>query len=188
MDVFQFFLLTESTKDCVREEPYREDTYEGIFLSHSSCIKCSQKAMFPPQMSNEINTVFGENRTCAVITGDTECLFQHNFGSLIDSHDIVMRLNLHECYSPEHCGSRTTHALVNNQYCWLKRGRGEKIKTLDKNITVIYNHLCPTGTACMTNWLVMRVYSVRCKSQNTGNYSILWIQFLYKVPRVLSKG
>ena len=124
-----------------------------MFLSGSTCGRCSREeiaAMSLPWVSPAQNDVFGENKTCAVTTGDNECFLQHKLGSLIDSHDIVLRLNLHECHSPEHCGSKTTHALVNDRWCTVRQGRGEKIKQINESITVIYNHFM-TDWDCMYN-------------------------------------
>ena len=95
--------------------------------------------------------VFGQNKTCAIVTGDP-CLHQHNFGQFIDSHDVVLRLNMHECHNHEHCGSKTTHMLANDQFCLLSRGRGARLAVLNENITLIYNHFI-SDWDCMYNKL-----------------------------------
>ena len=86
------------------------------------------------------NEVFGKARTCAIVTGDDECLRQQKLGLRIDSHDVVLRLNLHACQSPEDCGSKTTHEVVNDRWCVLRNGRGEKLKRVNESVTIIYNH------------------------------------------------
>ena len=50
-----------------------------------------------------------------------------------------MRLNMHACSSPKSCGSRTTHRLLNNQYCQHRRGSGQVLQKLSRNITVMFN-------------------------------------------------
>ena len=64
---------------------------------------------------------------------------EHLYGQFIDSHDIVMRMNMHQCHSPKNCGFRTTHRMFNNQFCQHKTGSGRILKSMDKNVTVLFN-------------------------------------------------
>ena len=110
-----------------------------MFLCQSTCERCEELALSllhtTPTTDNQ---VFGEDKSCAIVTGDN-CLLDFQYGDFIDSHDVVMRLNMHECSSPKSCGSRTTHRLLNNQYCQHRRGSGQVLQKLSRNITVIFN-------------------------------------------------
>ena len=134
-----FALFIYFTEDfCSRTYPYLEDAYKSIFLCQSTCKRCNEiGVVLPSKCSTETTDVFGEGKTCAIVTGDP-CLLNYNFGRLIDSHDVVLRLNMHLCDSPAHCGARTTHMIMNNQHCEVRRGSGTNLNRIHENITVIF--------------------------------------------------
>ena len=118
------FLFPFSDRNCPRETPYQENAYESVFLCQSTCKRCGELQLnLLHKTLTKNNQVFGENKTCALVTGDN-CLLDYQYGDFIDSHHVVLRLNMHECSNHKNCGSRTTHRLLNNQYCQLRRGSG----------------------------------------------------------------
>ena len=71
-----------------------------------------------PDIAPTIGDVFKAKKTCAIVTY-SKCLYQHSYGSLIDSNDVVLRFNLHPCENATDHGTKTTHMMVN---LWEIRG------------------------------------------------------------------
>ena len=93
-----------------------------------------------PDTAPTIKDVFKVRRTCAIVTY-SKCLYQHNYGSLIDSNDVVLRFNLHPYENATAHGTKTTHMMVNDAF-WLPQssiyGRLEELRDLPE--MVIFNH------------------------------------------------
>ena len=57
--------------------------------------------------------------TCAVVTY-SKCLYEHSYGRFIDSHDVVLRFNLHPYENATAHGTKTTHMMVNDAF-WFEQ-------------------------------------------------------------------
>ena len=84
-------------------------------LSKVSCGKvCSKSGDLYNLLPNKYpdnRKLLGTNKTCAVISS-SQIIDSHEYGANIDSHDIVLRFNLHQIGDPKCHGSKTTHMMV----------------------------------------------------------------------------
>ena len=104
------------------------------------CLQNDQLYNFLPDTAPELHDVFEPKRNCAIVTY-SKCLYQHNYGSLIDSNDVVLRFNLHPYENATAHGTKTTHMMVNDAF-WFSQssiyGRLEELRDLPE--MVVFNH------------------------------------------------
>ncbi len=91
------------------------------FLTRSTCSVCDKHPemnQFVPTTHPDLRGIFGRGSSCAIVTGASE-LTNYSFGKQIDSHPVVLRLNLRESGPKTSYGNRTTHMMVNEAF-WNK--------------------------------------------------------------------
>ena len=86
-----------------------------VMLSKQACGKvCTgNKDLYNllPETYPSNRELFGANRTCAMVSS-SKVLDKYEFGAEIDSHDVVLRFNLHPVRDPKREGYKTTHMMV----------------------------------------------------------------------------
>ena len=117
------------------------DTIPFPFVLKESCKICNVNeylATFIPRHFTE--TLKLANTTCAIVTHEKK-LTDYMFGDLIDSHDIVMRFNLHKLHHVESYGRKTTHMMMNDAV-WNKHTRfyGKYHLLNEVSGVLIFNH------------------------------------------------
>ena len=84
-------------------------------LSKTSCsdICSSYPDLFTHLSDNYAKNrqLFGIKKKCALVTS-SKIMDKYSYGSEIDSHDVVLRFNLHPIRDPKQEGNKTTHILV----------------------------------------------------------------------------
>ena len=138
-----FLLFLFSVLIWCGKEVYRENRYRTPFLGKDTCVGClknDQLYSFLPDTAPEFHDVFKPKRTCAIVTY-SKCLYQHSYGSLIDSNDVVLRFNLHPYENATAHGTKTTHMMVNDAF-WFSQSSiyGRLVELRDLPEMVIFNH------------------------------------------------
>ena len=98
---------------CTREK-YQENRYKTPFLGKETCVGCMKDDSLYnllPDQAPDISDVFHSKNSCAVVTY-SKCLYHHSYGSVIDSHDVVLRFNFHTYENATAHGTKTTHMMT----------------------------------------------------------------------------
>ena len=149
---------TPTIKEVYNENEYNRSDFfweptfpeAPVFLDHTSCTYCSRtkyhylKGMIPEWVN--ISKHFpGSAKSCAIVTGSTE-MNKYYYGSEIDTHPVVLRLNLHQRHptkrEAEKYGQKTTHRMINNVF-WNIKGEYNRHFEVFASMeeTVILNHM-----------------------------------------------